>query len=326
MRILMLALALVASLCPGRAEDLRVLLLGTGGPELTTSRQGAATLIEAGGHRLLFDTGRGVVQRLYESRIDPAQITEVFFTHLHSDHIEGLPELWMSGWFLLGRSHPMEFHGPAGTAAMVRGMEAFLGHDVVARVHSAERPPGLCYQVHEQTADGICFSRDGVVVTAFLVDHKDGNPAFGYRIDYSGHAVVLSGDCSYSKNLVSHAQGADLIVHNVFAVSDAVLAVNPAERVVALKLASPELVAAVFRETRPRMAALSHVIRIGLHDEEVASRIRTAGYAGPLQIGVDRMVILVGDTVRVQPPESLLTLPDMAKPGDSLVGPGKPSP
>ena len=113
---------------------LRVTLLGTGGPELSVDRMGAATLIEAGTQTLLFDAGRGVMQRLYECGVRLNSVTKVFFTHLHSDHIEGLPQLWITPWFLLGRSTPMEFRGPHGTDDMVAGMRQFLGHDVVHRV------------------------------------------------------------------------------------------------------------------------------------------------------------------------------------------------
>jgi len=77
----------------------KVYLLGTGGPEITLYRQGYATLIEAGQEKLLFDTGRGVLQRLYESKVEISEVTKIFLTHLHSDHIEGLPNLWMTGWF-----------------------------------------------------------------------------------------------------------------------------------------------------------------------------------------------------------------------------------
>jgi ribonuclease Z len=302
--------------CPLRAQDITIYLLGTGGPELTEERQGAATLVVANGQDLLFDAGRGVMQRLYESGVRIADLDEVFLTHLHSDHIEGLPNLWMSGWFLLGRLGPMDFHGPVGTLAMVHGMQAFFGHDMVARVQGTDTPGGLRYTVEEFERDGVVYERAGVRVSAFAVDHKDGNPAFGYRIDFKGRSVVLSGDCTYSKNLVDHARGVDVVVHNVFAVSAPILAHNPNERIVALKLASPEQVAAVMLETRPRMAALSHVIRIGLRDGDVIDRIRAAGYQGPLEMGLDRMVIEVGDRITVKPPQSLDGFPDAVKPGD----------
>jgi ribonuclease Z len=314
--LLLVSGLLLAAARPASAQDISVYLLGTGGPELTEGRQGASTLVVAHGQNLLFDAGRGVMQRLYESRIRISEVNEVFLTHLHSDHIEGLPNLWMSGWFLLRRTAPMDFHGPQGTAAMVHGMQAFFAHDLVARVQGPDTPEGLRFTVEEFAGDGLVYERDGVRVSAFAVDHKDGNPAFGYRIDYHGRSVVLSGDCTYTPNLVEHAQHADLIIHNVFAVSPPILAHNPVERLVAQKLASPEQVAAVFRATRPRMAALSHVIRIGLHDDDVVAQIRAAGYQGPLTMGLDRMVIAIGEEITVTPPPSLEGFPDAVKPGD----------
>lgn len=299
------------------AQDMSVILLGTGGPELTRTRQGSATLVRAGSQQLLFDTGRGVMQRLYESRVKITTVTEIFFTHLHSDHIEGLPNLWMSSWFLLGRMTPMHFHGPVGTVTMLAGMEQFFAHDRVARVHGADAPEGLKYQVDEISRDGVIYDREGVRVTAFAVDHKDGNPAFGYRVDYHGRAVVLSGDCTFSENLVRHAQHADVIVHNVFAVSPSVMKSDPVKKIVAQKLASPEQVAAIFLATKPRLGVLSHLIRVDLGDEDVTARVRSGGYSGPLQLGEDRMVIEIGDTVIVKQPASLDELADAAKRGDS---------
>ena len=106
------------------AADFRVTLLGTGGPDLTPDRTGAAVLLEIGSELLLFDTGRSVTQRLYEVGIELSRITRIFFTHLHSDHIEGLPQLWMTSWFLSGRKSPMEVWGPVGTRDMLAFNEA----------------------------------------------------------------------------------------------------------------------------------------------------------------------------------------------------------
>jgi ribonuclease Z len=315
--IFLVALALIMVTAGAAAEPaIRVRLLGTGGPELTPHRLGAATLVEAKGQLLLFDAGRGVMQRLYESRVQIPEVTRVFFTHLHSDHIDGLPNLWMTSWFLLGRSTPMEFRGPEGTKKTIEGMTAFFSHDMVNRVHGPDTARGLETVVHEFTGDGAVYERDGVVVTAFAVDHKDGNPAFGFRIDCGGRSVVLSGDCTYSPNLVAHAKGADVIVHNVFAVSAPVMAGDPVKKIVAAKLASPEQAARVFLETRPRLAVFSHIIRVDLVDQDVVHRVRAAGYSGELVMGLDRMVIEVGEKVSVIPPPSLEDLGDVAKRGD----------
>ncbi|MFD2270185.1 MBL fold metallo-hydrolase [Undibacterium arcticum] len=113
---LFIAASLIAFANPGFAQsdkqgvDMRVILLGTGGPEMSPNRFGYATLVEAGGQKLLFDAGRGVMQRIYESRVKVTSVTNVF-THLHNDHIEGLPSLWMTPWFLLGRTQPLQVWG-----------------------------------------------------------------------------------------------------------------------------------------------------------------------------------------------------------------------
>ena len=164
--------------------QMQVTLVGTGGPELTAERQGEATLVQVQGQTLLFDAGRGVLDGLYRARVAPGGVTRVFLTHLHSDHIEGLPGLWMTPWFLLGRTTPMEIWGPAGTRAMVDGMRQMYGHDVMARVNPTAKAEGLAVTVHE-IAPGVVYDEGGVQVTAIAVEHADGDPAFAFARDRS---------------------------------------------------------------------------------------------------------------------------------------------
>src|SRR6476659_7801228 len=122
----------VPALAPVRADEARmkVTLVGTGGPEYFPDRLGISTLVEANGEMLLFDVGRGANQRLYQSRVNPKDISKIFLTHLHNDHFEGLTDLWLPPWFLLARDHGFESWGPEGTAEMVQGMRAMFRHDL----------------------------------------------------------------------------------------------------------------------------------------------------------------------------------------------------
>ena len=298
-----------------RQSALRVILLGTGGPELSPNRMGYATLIEAGDQRLLFDAGRGVLQRIYESRIDPVTISRVFITHLHSDHIEGLPGVWMTPWYLLGRAEPLRIWGPEGTLAMASGMEAMFGHDVKNRVNRWNTRENLGPVVRE-IAEGEIYDEGGVRVTAFPVSHADGNPAFGYRISYGGKKIVLSGDTTYSENVVKYGRQADLIVHNVIA-ADRADAASPELRKILAKLTTPEQAARVFEQAKPKMAVYSHIAKKAMPglagDLEIMKRTRAAGYGGPLAMGYDRMTIEIGEDgdVRVLRPETIDDLPDM---------------
>src|SRR5689334_23163027 len=106
--------------------EIVVTLLGTGGPEPTATRFGPATLIQAGGLSLLFDAGRGVTVRLYQLGISSGKgIDAVFLTHYHSDHVEGLPDLWMTG-YMFGpfgsRSRPLRLWGPSDDTAGLNGV------------------------------------------------------------------------------------------------------------------------------------------------------------------------------------------------------------
>lgn len=298
-----------------RAFDMRITLLGTGGPELSVDRLGSATLIEAGGELLLFDAGRGVMQRLYECGVKLNSVTKVFFTHLHSDHIEGLPNLWITPWFLLGRKARMHFWGPEGTSSMLDGMRQFLGRDVIVRAEEGAPASDLDYHIVEFSGRTEIYRSNGVVVTAVPVDHKDGNPAYGFLIDYAGRRIILSGDCTFSEDL-ANAGPADVVVHNVFAPSAELLARDPFKRTVAEKLASPEQASEVFRRSAARLGVYTHVIRMDSTYAQIVERTRIAGFHAPLIVGEDRMRITISHDVRIEHPCDLRELADVTQRGD----------
>jgi len=292
---------------------MKVTLLGTAGPEYFPDRLGISTLVEVNGEKLLFDVGRGTNQRLYQSGVNPKDISRIFLTHLHSDHIEGLPDLWMTPWFLLGRDHGLELWGPDGTEQMVAGMRAMYGHDLKARVNKFNPIENLAIQTHV-VSDGVAFEKNGISVTAFSVEHADGNPAFGYRIDWNGHRVLLSGDTTLNENLIKQGIGADLIVHNVIAFSDR-LSEMPEMKGVLAKLTTPEQAAEVFQRTKPKLAVYSHIVTKELQgkngEDQIIARTRAAGYEGPLMMGVDRMSFEISDEVKPFEPQPIERLQNL---------------
>ncbi|PTE11382.1 MBL fold metallo-hydrolase [Mesorhizobium helmanticense] len=315
----LVALFVSLAITPAYSQDgrLKVTLLGTGGPEYFPDRLGISTLVEAGGQKLLFDVGRGTNQRLYESRINPKDITHIFITHLHNDHIEGLPDLWMTPWFLLGRDHGFELWGPEDSEQMVEGMRMMFAHDLDRRVNKFNPIENLQINVHPLN-DGVVFDDSGIKVTAFPVEHHDGNPAYGFRVDYAGRSVVMSGDTTLNENVVKHGTNADLIIHNVIAFSER-LSQLPEMQGVLAKLTTPEQAAEVFSRASPKLAVYSHIVTKELHGakglEEIIARTRAAGYDGPLTLGADRMVIEIGDSVEILPPQPLDDLPNLDSKG-----------
>jgi ribonuclease Z len=313
--LLAFAIIILVNVSPSRADDLRVHLIGTGGPELTPDRAGISTLIDVNGRKFLIDAGRGALQNIYLSRIHPNEVTRIFLTHLHSDHIEGLPSLWITPWFMFARKQKLEVWGPPGTARMIEGMRLMFEHDIERRSNPVFKREDLDVKVTE-ISEGVVYDEDGVKVTAFPVEHFDGNPAFGYRLDAGNRSVLLSGDTTYSDNVVKYGSRVDLMVHNVVAFSEAMLRAGEMKAVLD-KLTTPEQAAQVFMKAAPRLAVFSHIVKKELTgaagDAVVIERTRRAGYSGPLQMGLDRMTIEVGDEIRVHPPQSIEGIPELDK-------------
>jgi len=170
------------------AQDFKVTLLGTGVPFPATDRFGAATLVEAGKERLLFDVGRGATIRLNQIGVPMGTLNAVFLVI-----------------------------GPKGTVSLMQNLERAYADDIRIRYEDEKNPmEGVAIAASEYTSDGVVYDKNGVTVTAFEVDHGALiKPAYGYRIDYEGRSVILSGDTRYSENLEKHAQGATLVVHEV---------------------------------------------------------------------------------------------------------------
>ena len=313
--VLAISAGLSASAC---VAEVRVILVGTGGPEFSPTRQGYSTLVQASDQLFLFDAGRGVAQGLYQARINPKAISKIFLTHLHNDHIEGLPTLWITPWFLLARDHGFDVWGPAGTQRMISGMRQMFS-DVEKRgnVNGFNKLEYMNISATE-IADGFTYESGGVKVTAFTVEHGDGNPALGYRIDAEGRTIVLSGDTIYHPHVVEQGRGADVIVHNVVAFSDRWMArpeMQKQMQSVLSKLASPDQAAKVFSEAAPRLAVFSHIVKKDLSGDEgdrvILDRTRAAEYLGPLVMGRDGMIIELDDEIRVIQPLSTNDLPDL---------------
>jgi ribonuclease Z len=193
------------------------ILLGTGFPRPDAERAGPCTAILIGEKVFLVDAGRGVMQRLAGASLKPANIQAVFLTHLHSDHIDGLPDVFHSSW-QFGRSTPFQLYGPDGAKDIVDGIMKFYAADIHIRRDLTEKLPtaGATIDTHI-LKEGVVYQNEDLRVTAFLVDHFPVVPAFGFRFDFSsGGSIVVSGDTHPNDNLVRFAKGADVLIHEAY--------------------------------------------------------------------------------------------------------------
>jgi ribonuclease Z len=210
------------------ADDaLRVLLCGTGNPLADRDRADACTAVFAGGNIYLVDAGPGAWKNLALWRIPAPRLAAVMLTHFHSDHIGELGEINLQTW-AQGRDHPLRVFGPPGVDQVVEGFAQAYSLDEGYRIahHGAALMPRASWQMTpvavkiDSPAGAPCaggsatvLDENGLKVTAFTVDHAPVAPAYGYRFDYKGRSVVISGDTVKCANLVAAASGADVLIH-----------------------------------------------------------------------------------------------------------------
>src|SRR5438270_2863636 len=174
-RLLVFFLLLIpayAQAAPAVSSKMELVLLGTGYPRPSPDRAGPASAIVVGKKVFVVDAGRGVMMRLAAAKLFPPNtIQAVFITHLHSDHISGLPDLFTSGW-IFGRSRPLELYGPPGMRAAAQGLLTFFHEDIHIRRDLTEMnsPAGARIRTHE-IGEGVIYNDGELKVTAFRVDH-----------------------------------------------------------------------------------------------------------------------------------------------------------
>ena len=203
-------------------DALRVLLCGTGSPIPHPTRARACVAVFAAGKFWIVDTGPGSWNRLALMRVDGARIGAVLLTHFHSDHIGDLGEFNMNTW-AMGRPEPLRVFGPPGVARVVAGFREAYALDEGYRIahHGPEIMNPETWPLEavpiSGPADGdgpeVVVDQDGLRITAFAVDHDPVKPAYGYRFDYRGRSVVVSGDTVLWPGLIEAARGADVLVH-----------------------------------------------------------------------------------------------------------------
>ena len=206
------------------SDGLHVALCGTGSPLPDPARAGACTVIIAGKRIFVVDSGESGARNIVLMGIPNGRIDGVFLTHFHSDHIDGLGPMMLLRWTGNGATSPLPIYGPPGVERVVAGFDAAYALDSGYRTaHHGPviAPPAgaggvarpFAIPPRGSTASVVVLDQDGLKVTAFRVDHGPVDPAVGYRFDYKGRSVVVSGDTAASTALVAAARNADLLVH-----------------------------------------------------------------------------------------------------------------
>lgn len=297
----------------GLPDGLHAFVCGSGSPLPDRTRAGPCLTVIAGQRVFLVDAGEGAAEVLSAGGIPAGRIDRLFLTHFHSDHIDGLGAVALQRWVGAAATKPLLLVGPPGVERIAAGLsEAYAIDNSYRTGHHgpAIAPPsgggfaGQTFVVPEGRGSVVVLDEGGLKVTAFRVDHGPVEPAVGYRFDYKGRSLVVSGDTSASAGLTLNARGADLLVHDALQPTmvrrlrkAALEAGNPNRAKILGDIvdyyASPEDVARQAKQAGVKAVLLTHLVPPlplpGLDVPFVGEARRL--YDGPLWLARDRDLI-----------------------------------
>jgi len=293
-------------------DGLHAGLAGAGAPFPDAKRAGPCTFVIAGRKIFVVDAGPGSVRRMELMKLPLGDVTAVLLTHYHSDHICDVGELMLKRWASGSRPDQLPVFGPPGVETVVQGFNLAYSLDSgyrVAHHGQATTPPSgaggvarpFDFPPGKETV--VIMDDGGVKVTAFLVDHRPVVPAVGYRFDYKGRSVVISGDTLPSETLRRQARGVDVLLHEAMQPS----MIRELGRI--NKAAGRSNVASInadilnyhsFPEEAARIAASAGVGHLVFHHILPPLPVSEANvlfsgdskrfYSGPITVGVDGML------------------------------------
>ena len=263
----------------------KIILLGTGNPNPDPKRYGPSVAIAVNDLLYLIDCGAGVVRRVSAAGILVSKITRLFLTHLHSDHTIGYPEVILTPG-VNGRNEPLEVYGPKGLADMTDHILNAYKMDIQERIEGLEPANKDGYIVHtHEIAEGVVYTDSNLYVEAFRVDHGS-LESYGYKFVLPDRTVVISGDTCFSENLIKHAKGCDILIHEVYSAeglkerTDEWRVYHSAVHTSTLELAE------IARQVNPKLLILYHQLFMNQTEDMLLQEI-TEHYDGKVVSGKD---------------------------------------
>ena len=282
-----------------------VVLTGTGVPHPRPGRAGAGVLVRHGGLVLQFDAGRSTVLRLMEAGASPHTLTALFVTHVHSDHLVGLPDVAMTRWIQqqLTPTGALVVVTPEGASArfVQRMLDPYDDDIAVRREHVGAGPVEVDLRTFAvpTSSEVVWTSDDGAIrVLAVGVHHEPVREAVAYRVETPDGVVVISGDTRVCDEVESLARGADVLVHEACRASALapVIAGTTFETIFSYHADTVALGAMAERSGVPQVV-LTHLIPPPDSPEQAAAfaqDLRDGGYTGEITVGEDLLRITIG--------------------------------
>ena len=291
-RLLILALLLISCTF---AKEIKVQVLGSGGPELNDNRASSAYIIWIDNKsKILVDFGSGASFRFEEVQAKIEDIDLILLTHLHIDHTASLPSLLKASYFSK-RVKDIEIYGPSkglfvpDTKTFVnrlfenkKGAWEYMGDFLDGNAQFKLQVSSIPFSKEITTI----YNKDDIKIETISVNHGP-IPARAYKITVDNKSITFTGDMSGKYNTLEKlAINSDiLIAHN---------AVPKGATGVARNLhMTPDIIGQISKEAKIKNLVLSHRMLRTLGKEESTKEEINKYYQGSINFADDKSIYLV---------------------------------
>jgi ribonuclease BN (tRNA processing enzyme) len=273
-------------------SDTKLVLLGTGTPFADPTKSGPSLAIVVNNTSYIVDAGPGLVRRAAEASklgfpsLEAAQLKTLFITHLHSDHTIGLADIILTP-AVLDRNAPIAIYGPVGIKKMTADLMSAYKEDITIRINGLEKGDAIAYQVNtNEIKEGQIYKDSNLTVTAFKVQHGQWDHAFGFVFQTKDKKIVISGDCTYSENLIKYAKDCDILVHEVYSDAGLKKRTQRWQDYHSTFHTSTYQLADIANQVKPKLLVLNHQLTFGTSLQSLLDELKSK-YAGPVVNGAD---------------------------------------
>lgn len=230
-------------------SNIQITFLGTSGSTPTADRSLPSIALKRKGEILIFDCGEGTQRQMIKAGLSFARKTKMFITHMHGDHIFGLPGL-IQTMSLMNREEKLSIYGPIGISAFIEAIRetADLHSRFDIEVFEIQHPgviyedreyeiqacnikhgvPGFAYALIEKPRPGRFYPEKAEALripegplwahlqrgeSLKLPDGRIITPDMVVGPKRAGRKIVYSGDTRPTEEIVNLARDADILIH-----------------------------------------------------------------------------------------------------------------
>ncbi len=274
------------------SDIVNITFLGTGTPRPDINKLGPSILLKYKKNEILFDVGRGTTLRLSQLDNSYSNINDIFISHMHFDHIVGLADFWLTS-SLWQKKTDTNIYGPKDIKSFCKQLKKMYKKDLNYRYEKGNYSKINCLY-HELVKK----DKNKLKIIPFENDHGHVDESYGFRIDFGSKKIVYSGDTTYSKNVISNSKNADILIHEVIAVSKKIYNNNKKLRKVVKSHTDVSQLIKILKICKPKLTILNHALLFGISENDVLNLIKKE-YKGKVIFAKDLMSIDLGKEINI---------------------------